>query len=85
MMVCRANVSTAITRLVVAVVTAFACLASLCAAEDDCRQPRQNLVVKSTADAVRLAHEASREGANVHALWIGQVIVQDPIKVRLID
>lgn len=80
-MLCRLNVTGVISRLAVAVAAASACLlASPCAAED-CWQPRQDLVVESTADALLLAHEASQEGANVRALWLGQVNVEHPIKV----
>lgn len=39
-------------------------------------------VVRSAADAARLARAASRDGAVVDATWVGSVMLDKPIKVR---
>lgn len=38
-------------------------------------------VVRSAADAARLARAASREGAVVDASWVGSVMLDKPIEV----
>lgn len=38
-------------------------------------------VVRSAADAARLARVASRDGAVVDATWVGSVMLDKPIKV----
>lgn len=42
---------------------------------------KQSFVVETTADATRMSRAAAREGSVVHALWIGDVKIEDTIQV----
>lgn len=74
-------------RLFIAIITAGHLMSCIAVGESNscAGKPQRHFVVRNTVDVLRLAHEAAGgedgHGANLHALWVGVISVQHPIKV----